>query len=320
MFSNPSNTSECARGGHKSLREDEEDSCFADAELVYTKEDGEVCSQDMGNQTSEPRYTEKISETLYSIVTFPFNAVSTAASAMYNSLPNWVHKKRKGIITFDEACSTMETGDILLFHGEHFWFSDLVEYFGNTKFSHVAIVLKPPHFFKQSADNVKTEFLILESGEENIEDVIDGEKKFGVQIVDLDNDYIKKYTGKVMLRQLIDKKTGESYGKLHHEEINSKLRQLYPLLHEKPYDIDPMDFLKAKLKFHYGDAKKVSAFFCSALAAYVYGKLGLIKFEKGENDGWVMYGPKDFSTEVDGVVGLSESVELLKEQVIIPNS
>ncbi len=84
--------------------------------------------------------------------------------------------------------NTLETGDILLYHGTNYWFSYLIEWFTYSEFSHVSMVLKDPIYLDPKLEGL----YILESGAENIPDAVEGKTHFGVQIVDL-NEIIEMY-------------------------------------------------------------------------------------------------------------------------------
>lgn len=75
---------------------------------------------------------------------------------------------------------TLETGDILLFHGSG-WLDWLIQLFGHSYYCHVAIVLKDPTFIKDSNGNGLTGLYVMESGFEGIGDAED-KIKLGVQI------------------------------------------------------------------------------------------------------------------------------------------
>ena len=83
---------------------------------------------------------------------------------------------------YQEVLDSLETGDVILFNGQGFWFSYLVEWFTESSWSHVGVVLRDPVF-----DNKEMKGLYLwESAEEAFQDAEDNCKKWGVQIQDLD--------------------------------------------------------------------------------------------------------------------------------------
>lgn len=219
-------------------------------------------------------------------------------------------------MNFSDIAPHLATGDILLFHGAKSIFSETVEVGSWSTFSHVGMVLTPPHFlpFDEAASS---SILMFESGWDTVADVEDKIIKFGVSIVPFDSNYIKNYTGKVFVRRLMDTETKQSFGVTHRDEINKSLAYIHDLVHNKPYDTDPMDFIRAELKLHYGNTKRTDMFFCSSFLAYLYYEMGLIVMSR--DNGWVLYAPKDFSTEVSTVIGLRDSAYLENEILLLPN-
>eukprot|EP01137_Pigoraptor_chileana_P031753 Opistho-2@20084 len=213
--------------------------------------------------------------------------------------------------SWDDIYPQLATGDVILFHGEHCLFSEIVEIGTSSLYSHVGIVLSPPHFFNAPGDVGKS-LLMFESGlEDGIKDVEDNTNKFGVQIIPFGLDYVNKYVGKVYVRRLLDAGTMRSYGQEHHDELNSRLRVAHDHVHGKPYDCNPIDFLRAKLRRALmGDVLQTRAFFCSALVAYLYHSMGLIEFGDAGIEGWDLYAPKDFSCDADSTPGLALGVVL----------
>jgi len=171
-----------------------------------------------------------------------------------------------------------DTGDIILFSGKNFWFSYMVEYFTGSPFSHIGIVLKNPTQIDPKLKGLH----LLESGEENVKDEVDNKKKFGVQIIPLE-DKIKNYDGKVVYRKLNWSKNNMTR--------NILIWLIYQKIQNKPYDINIFDFICAGLKLDIGDKQKTNEFFCSALVAFIYTKMGLLK----EDTNWTLWSPKDFN-------------------------
>lgn len=177
-----------------------------------------------------------------------------------------------------------QTGDILLIR-EEVWYSRLIEYFGYSKYSHVAMILKDPVFIDPSL----TGLYVIESGYENIIDVTDGKIKFGVQVNKYE-DFIEKTRKYAYYRKLYVKEEIR-------KEFNTKLKEIYKVVHNKPYNINPIDWIKGKIVVDHNNFdnfvdKKISSFWCSALIAYIYDKLGLIK-----DCPWSLVAPREFSGE-----------------------
>ena len=170
----------------------------------------------------------------------------------------------------------LETGDILLFNGKYF-LSRIIEYFTNCNYSHVGIVLKDPTYI----DPKLIGLYLLQSGEENFRDSEDNKFKIGVQISDL-NKCLESYKGNVYYRKLNCNKDDRFY---------NNLIKIHDITYDKPYDLNPIDWIKADLDIDIGKDQKTNTFWCSALAAYVYVKLGFLS----KDIPWTLIKPFDFS-------------------------
>ena len=175
----------------------------------------------------------------------------------------------------------LDTGDILLFSEKGCCFSKLIEVCTNSKFSHVAMVLKNPTFLCPGLDGL----YILESTIETTEDAIDHKHKFGVQVHKL-ADYLDKFNGSIYLRKLKCERSDDFYNqlKLIYNDVNNIL-----------YDTDPMDWFKASLNIEIGNVHKINTFWCSALIAYIYVRLGLLPPQIP----WTIITPAKFSETGD---------------------
>ena len=205
----------------------------------------------------------------------------------------------------------LQTGDIILFSNKKSWFSRLIEWKTETKWSHVAMVLKDPTYINASLQGL----YIWESGAEKFGDSENKKRKIGVQITDLskiidfNNDNlndknttnkntknIKKkygYHGEVYFRRL--------YGNtLTEDELQRRIIDIHNVVHNKPYDFELLDFLIAtkesnivNKKKKFINSKKTTNFFCSALVGYIYPPLGLIS----KDTNWTRCEPAFFSTD-----------------------
>ena len=90
----------------------------------------------------------------------------------------------------------LETGDIILFSGNYF-LSYIIEYFTNSIYSHVGVVLKNPNLGDAKFKGI----YLLESGFENTPDPENHRIKKGVQIINLE-DKIKNFKGRIYVRKL----------------------------------------------------------------------------------------------------------------------
>jgi hypothetical protein len=177
---------------------------------------------------------------------------------------------------------SLQTGDILLFSTNK-WYSDVIEIGDDCEFSHCGIILRDPIYLDPSLNGL----YVLESGLEPFPDVMDHHIHFGVQIVPL-NKVIQEYIF-------------EKEGTLFHRKLNGNrdktfernLYQAYQVAKDKPYNCNPLDWLEALLGFHWFDRKITSRFWCSALVAYVYFRLGIIDSKID----WSLVTPKDWCSK-----------------------
>ena len=163
---------------------------------------------------------------------------------------------------------TLKTGDLLLFHytgrGCFGWFTNAIKYFTNSRWSHVAIVLKDPSFLDKKLKGL----YIWESSWSGKPDPQDGKIKLGVQITPI-NEVFDEYTnhGDIYVRKIMcNAKLFSDYN----------LKKVHKVVYDKPYDIVPKDWIQAIFRKD-SDPKKTSRFWCSALVGYIYNKCGIIE-------------------------------------------
>lgn len=171
---------------------------------------------------------------------------------------------------------TLQTGDILLYHGQHYWFSTLVEWVTGSNYSHVSIVVKDPNFTNPPLKGL----YILESGTENIPDVEDNKYKFGVQLVPL-KQVVDNYDGVIYYRKLVCVRDDKFY---------KLLSEAHTEVHNIKYDTDVVDMIKSLT--NYGCVQKKNEFWCSALVSYIYTKLGFLP----ESTPWTIIQPEQYSS------------------------
>jgi len=218
-------------------------------------------------------------------------------------------------VPLDEILASLDDFDVLLFRGTDYWFSYVVEWFTWSDFSHVGLLL-------QGAPKLNPELtgpLMLEAGYETWPDAVEHKIKWGVQITDIKR-VIEAYPGHVYYRRLLidPEQTFYDLGALpissdnfcrriseelldrrisdpgSRELLKDKLAAIYDEIDEMPYDYSVVDLLRAEFGIDIGDCQRTDAFFCSALVAYVYVKLGLLSPDLH----WDLIRPKDFSDNV----------------------
>lgn len=193
----------------------------------------------------------------------------------------------RGHKTIPEIIDSFNTFDILLFQGQDYWFSYIVEYATWSDFSHIGIVLKSPTWLDPSL----TGTYLLESGSEPTPDVVSHKMIFGVQLTDLEK-LFERYNGKIFHRSLESMPIRENP-----DYYREKMQQVYQLIKNKPYDDSPLDLIRSDLHARLGNCRRINTFFCSALTGFVYTQLGLVPADTK----WDLLTPKDFDVgrEVD---------------------
>ena len=188
--------------------------------------------------------------------------------------------------------SKLQTGDILLFHHKNNFsslvsglfslFTDLIMWWTKSKYSHCAIVVRDPTFCAEE----KKGLYVLESSYEKFVDSEDGELKLGCELEDFDKvvDDYRKNGGSVYWRRLNCERD---------ENFYENLKEAHSVLHNRPYDINLVDWIKVAFGINKGDNQNKKRFWCSALVAYVYVKLGFLD----EKTPWNLITAKMFGTE-----------------------
>jgi hypothetical protein len=198
--------------------------------------------------------------------------------------------------------SDLETGDVILFSTNK-WYSDVIEYANGSIFSHCGIILRDPFYIDPNLSGL----YMLESGAESIPDVVDNKFHFGVQIVPLDK-IIKEYSenkeGEIYIRKLKCKRD---------KKFEETLCEIYNTIKNKPYNYNPMDWIEALLGFSFFDKQITTRFWCSALVAFVFVKLGLIQ----PTIEWSLVTPRDWSSGSESQFIFSGGTSLEKEIKIL---
>ncbi len=180
------------------------------------------------------------------------------------------------------------TGDILLFHWDPAcdnsydccltFYGCLIGCFTKSKYTHSAMIIRDPPW----RPDLKGLY-ILESSMETFKDAEDHEKKFGVQLVEFD-EMINNFHGSVYWRSLDCIRDGN---------FKSNLIKAHSIVHNRPYDIIPLDYVKAGLKLYGGNSRRTKTFFCSSLVIFILVQLGLT----GRNVPWSVLSPAVLGTE-----------------------
>ncbi len=191
----------------------------------------------------------------------------------------------------------LNTGDILLFHGEGYWFSYLVEWITWSKYSHVAMVVKDPTYLDESLKGI----YMIESGMEKFPDEVRHRIIEGVQIVDL-VEVLKSYDGTVYVRKLtVEDGTRRNFDKI--------LCDTWAKIKDAPYDENPWDLIRTAFDINSGNNCRTNSFVCSALVCFLYEQMKLFSVQIK----WDLVTPNYFRCNVDSILigTLSEEIKLI---------
>jgi len=202
----------------------------------------------------------------------------------------------------------LRTGDLILFHSKDRGllgvFNSLIEYFTGSPYDHVGMILKDPIYLNEKL----TGLYVWESGLEYNPDAL--KYKLGVQITPLEEILQSNNNGSAYIRKI--KCTDELYNSTFTEDT---LKEIRDAVHNKPYDINPKDWILALFRMD-TEPQKTTRFWCSALVGYIYTKLGILE----ENTDWSILRPSDFSLESrDKYINYKDGFKLDDEQIEIIN-
>ena len=214
-------------------------------------------------------------------------------------------------ITFESINKVGQTGDLVLFNSRKHWYDFIIEYFSSSHISHIGMILKNPIYLDPSLNDG---LYILESCIHNtVDDEISHTKIDGVQINKLDavlEDFMNgKDSGHIYYRFLNYKRD---------IEFDNNIKQIVESVYAKPYDTCVSDWLNAELYLldgeKVGDVHKTDTFWCSALIAYIYVKLGFLN----NNIPWTIISPGTFSinNKTPGKLVFTKKCKLLKDMLV----
>lgn len=181
--------------------------------------------------------------------------------------------------TYEEIRPQLGTGDIVLFSGRS-QVSECIKLFTSCKWSHVGMVMR----LNRKLFRSDTLFLWESTTLSDLEDVIDGRAKRGVQMVLL-HDRIRTYHGDVAIRRLSNAPS------------DATLLPLRESLRNRPYEESKLQLIRAAHDgpLSHTQQEDLSSLFCSELVAEAYQHLGLLQEPPAglpSNE----YTPRDFSS------------------------
>lgn len=153
------------------------------------------------------------------------------------------------------------TGDVVLFYDAKSWISRAIDYLAGSDYSHCGmLVVDPPWIAERGV-------YIIQSGAEPIPNAEDDAKVFGVSTYLFAN-VLATYPGTVAVRHIRNAHVDRDL-----------LTTVHAKVHELPYNLNLVDWIKAGYlaEFHgssNGYKEVDTRFWCSALVAYMYVRLG----------------------------------------------
>ena len=195
----------------------------------------------------------------------------------------------------------LKTGDLILCvnqnkSGLFGAFTSMIKWGTHSNYTHTGVILKDPSFIHPSLKGL----YVWESSDENNPDPQDGKLKIGVQItplLELINDY--KNNGHIFYRSIQCPNTCFS---------NENLKAVHDIVYDKPYDINPFDWIEAFIQKD-SNPQKIDRFWCSALVGYIYTKCGLLQ----KDTDWSIMRPNDLSLSGENLKW-NENCSLKKEE------
>lgn len=192
---------------------------------------------------------------------------------------------------FDNLCKLhdFKTGDLLLFEHTYDWsnlkdllfntMDSIISFFTKSKYTHTGIIIKDPSW-RQDLKG----YYFLESNWEFYADSEDQEVKIGVELVPLKRIFEDNRTNRLYYRKLECDRG---------DEFKEKLIKAQSIAHNRPYDMDLIDWIKAAFNIHIGNEQNKKRFWCSALCAFIYVQLDILP----ESLDWSIVSPKELGTE-----------------------
>ena len=200
-----------------------------------------------------------------------------------------------------ELLKTCKTGDVILFNTRSHWYDWLIEKYTGSMFSHVGMVVRNI----KCGDVEDVGICLLESGYEAFPDVVDKKIIYGVQLSRLSE----------VFDTYIDSEARGGYAyyrKLNYDRpdtFDEDVRKLVESVYDKPYDMLPQDWIRSAFHLHGGNQTRTNTFWCSALLAYVYEKLGFLN----EEVKWTTIQPTQFSYHEGKQLELNSKIDLEPE-------
>ena len=207
------------------------------------------------------------------------------------------------MISLNNFFETCQTGDILLYSGKA-WYSWIVETLTDSCYSHISMVLRNPCFVGKKLEGI----YIIEAKCQSEIDSIREKPIFGTQIIPFEvacRDYLAG-GGSLYYRKLTCER---------HDDFAARLEDAIRKVYGSPYDTDPYDWLRAEFAYLHGKCQRTDSFWCSALIAYLFVKLGFLP----SYIDWTLMNPSRFSGHSNNSFNYLDCQLEMDNKIIIEN-
>jgi hypothetical protein len=196
----------------------------------------------------------------------------------------------------------LQTGDIILISnyekGIFNLFLDMIRYGSHSDYVHTGIIVKDPEFTKTPMRGT----FLWESSYEGTPDPQDGEVKLGVQLTHIE-DVLKNYdNAKLYVRKFNN----------YEQFTTENLRMVHEVVYDKPYDINPKDWISALFRRN-SDPQQTNSFWCSAFVAYVLTQIGILD----KDTDWTILRPCDLALDGENLNWAGETKLLPNESLLL---
>lgn len=205
-------------------------------------------------------------------------------------------------VTYDELAPTLQTGDIVLFHGDSH-FQEVIDKLTGSPYNHMAMVVLAKDL---GMPDTTAPIMLWESTPYAItEDQELHRPKAGPTLVDLKT-RLNQEIERGMFFRFVFRHLSTPLNEANFKALKKAIQPVYP----DKFPTDWWFFIKGIIGRIFNREVKQPTFFCSELIAYTYQKMGLLS--EGHPPDY--YWPKDFSLK--GHLDLQQN-ELLGENLLL---
>lgn len=173
-----------------------------------------------------------------------------------------------------------DTGDIILFSERTYVPSRLLEWFTDTKYTHIGLILKDPVYIDPK---MKGCFILEVTRMNTLQDAGDTKIIFDVHTRKIEDVY-RQYDGAIYWRKLNAERD---------EKFYQSLIEVFETLQFNTLDTSMLDWIETIFNIKIDEVPSTDKFFCSILVSYIYYRLGILDSSTLPT----IITPRDFGTE-----------------------